>query len=258
MSVRGSNWLTSGAGGWLPTMQQVSDALQLHLPAAIGTLDDPEIEEPLGTSTSMRQGLGLVLLTGLLAGLIPFLVNWVVAARVGTALPLAQLSRSIGEQANAMGGNAAFLQPWTETIQTIAGLSPNAPGWLAAGLSALGVWVNQPLSWLAAWIIYGLGILLVSKLFGATATLQHFYAATSYAYLPLILTALGPVPCLGPLAILVALIWSLFVYVRAVQHVTHLDTGRAILSVILPVAFMMLVGILLVGAVAISMLRLAM
>ena len=110
MSVRGPNWLTSGAGGWLPTMQQVSDALQLHLRAAIGTVDDPEIEEPLGTSTSMRQGLGLVLLTGLLAGLIPFLVNWVVAARVGTALPLAQLSRSIGEQANAMGGNAAFLQ----------------------------------------------------------------------------------------------------------------------------------------------------
>ncbi len=93
----------------------------------------------------------------------------------------------------------------------------------------------------------------MSKLFGATATLQHFYAATSYAYLPLILTALGPVPCLGPLAILVALIWSLFVYVHAVQHVTHLDTGRAILSVVLPVAFMMLVGILLVGAVAISM-----
>ncbi len=41
MSVRGPNWLTSGAGGWLPTMQQVSDALQLHLPAAIG-FDDIE------------------------------------------------------------------------------------------------------------------------------------------------------------------------------------------------------------------------
>lgn len=258
MSTRGLGWLTMGAGGWLPTLQQVSDAFQLHLPAAIGTLDDPDIEEPLGTSTSMRQGMGLVLLTGLLAGLIPFVVNWVVAARVGTALPLAQLSRSIGDQANAMGGNAAFLQPWTETLQTIAGLSPNAPGWLAAGLSAFGVWVNQPLNWLTAWIVYGLAILLVSKLFGATATLQHFYAATSYAYLPLILTALAPVPCLGLLAILVALVWSLFVYVRAVQHVTHLDTGRAILSVILPAAFIMLLGILGVIAVAISMVRLTM
>ncbi len=133
-------------------MQQVSDALQLHLPAAIGTLDDPEIEEPLGTSTSMRQGYGI--------GAADWVAGWVdpFCGQLGGRRPgwdgLAHwpsypVRSAIGECNGWQCGVSATVDG---NLQTIAGLSPNAPGWLAAGLSALGVWVNQPLSWLTAWI----------------------------------------------------------------------------------------------------------
>ena len=254
MSANRIEWLTNGADGWLPTGPQMKDALQFRLDAALGVPDRPDIEEASGISTSMRQGLGLIVLTALLAGLLPFLVNWTIAARAGTVLPLAQLARAAEAQTADMESGGP-LQTWPETAATLAGLEPRLPGPLAAGLSAFGVWLNGPLNWLTLWIVYGLAVLLVSKLLGATTTLQHFYAATSYAYLPLLLLGLRPIPCLGTIASLIAVVWALVLYVQAVQLITRLDLGRSVLSVLLPLAAVALVGILLVGAFALSALQ---
>jgi hypothetical protein len=242
---------------WLPGRDQIASAVQLRIHEVIGATGDERENEALPTTTSMRQGIGLILVTGLLAGVLPFLVNWIVAAGAGTALPLAQLARQLAARNERWSTNPPFgLDIWIETASTVAGLDPRLPGWLAALLSALGEWINWPLRWLTIWLVYGLVVLLVSRLWGATTTLQRFYAATSYAVAPLLLTALTPIPCLGALAGLVAGIWAGVVYVHAVQTVTGLSPGHAALSALLPAALFLSVGILMVGAALITMIGL--
>ena len=47
-------------------------------------------------------------------------------------------------------------------LAALAGLPPaGLPGWLAALLSSLGVWLNTPLQWLTWWLVYGVAVLLV-------------------------------------------------------------------------------------------------
>lgn len=240
---------------WFPPLRWVIDVLQFRLVTVTPSRGDAA-DEPSGIAlTSMRQGLGLVVVTALIAGVLPFWVNWIAAARAGTALPLVQLSRSIAARPTSLAEAPFSLQIWAETLHTIAGIHPFFPGWLAGGLSALGVWLNQPLNWLGFWLVYGLGILVVCKLFGATTTLQRFYAATSYAYPPLLLLILRPVPFLGAVATLVALLWTFILYVRLVHLVTQLDMVRALLSVLLPGAAALLVGLVIVGAFTVAVLR---
>jgi hypothetical protein len=239
-------------GNWLPQIEQVRVALQLRIDEVIGvTGDEAENEADLAT-TSMRQGLGLVVALGLIAGALPFLVNWIQAARAGTTVQLLRLARSVGEQSEAWGALPLPLEVWSNTARTIAGLDPRLPGWLAALLSALGEWINWPLGWLTLWLVYGLGVLAVSKLLGAPVTLQRFYAATAYPFTPLLLTALSPIPCLGALATLIGFIWLVVMYVHAVYVVTGLDMGRAILSVLLPAALVALLGLVVFGATLFS------
>jgi hypothetical protein len=235
---------------WLPHPEQVRMALQLRIDEVIGvTGDERENEGDLDT-TSMRQGIGLIVALGLAAGALPFLVNWFVGARAGTALPLARLAQRTGDP------NPSWLplDIWADTAQTVAGLDPRLPGWLAAFLSALGEWINWPLAWLAGWLVYGLGVLVVARLLGSTGTLPRFYAATAYAWTPLLLTALSPIPCLGALAILVGVVWMAVMYVHAVYTVSGLEMVQVILAVLLPGAVALLFTLLVGGVLLISIL----
>lgn len=232
---------------WLPTPDQIQRAIQLQFGA-----------EPNGNtaawSINMRQGLGLVVAAALVAGLLPFLVNSVTAIRMGTALPLARLAQQAQEQSAESGPLAQIGETW----QTLAGLSPAVlPGWMAGLLSSLGEWINWPLRWLTWWLVYGTAVLLAAKVWGAPTTLQRFFSSTSYAAVPMILTGLGPIPCLGALAQVVAVLWMLAVYVASVRTATGLDWGRAAVSVILPGAIALLFGAMLLLATATTLLRMA-
>lgn len=224
---------------WLPTAQQISNAAQLRSNA-------------YGNST-MQQALGMIVLLGLLAGLLPFALNWFWAARAGTVLPLAEAARSAAA-AEEDGGWAVPRMPWmpepsvrSELFQTLAGMDQPLPGWLAAGLSALGEWLNWPLRWLGVWIVYGALVMVANKGLGGHVTLQRFYAATSYAAAPLLLTGLGPIPCLGGLASLAGIVWALAVYIRANGDVSGLDYRRAAAAVLLPVPFVGVLALIAAG-----------
>jgi hypothetical protein len=225
---------------WLPSLSQVQQAVQLNFegtPANVWAL-------------SMRQGMGLVVVAAILAGFLPFLVNTVVAIRVGAPLPFLELAQQ------AQDAEAGSPSQFGEAFQTLAGLEPAVlPPWLAALLSTIGAWINWPLRWLAWWIVYGTATLLVAKVWGAPTTLQRFFALTSYAAAPLVLTTLGPIPCLGALAQIVAWVWAIAVYVTGVRVVTGLDWGRAAVAVLLPAAIASLVGIVLLLAAATTFLR---
>lgn len=241
-----------GLGHWLPQRAQIAVAIQLRIEEVIGSSGDENENEAAPHTTSMRQGIGLVIASGLAAGSLPFLINWFIAARMGTALPLTRLLVGIEQRVASWRNLPVPLDIWGETARTIAGMEPRAPVWLAAFFSALGEWVNWPLSWLTGWLVYGLAILVVAKLFGASTTLPRFYAATSYAFVPLLLTTLSPIPCLGALASLAGLIWSFVLYVHATQVVTGLSPGEAVLSVLTPVAFAFLLLLLSVGVMTLS------
>ncbi|HMN29212.1 MAG TPA: Yip1 family protein [Caldilineaceae bacterium] len=235
-------------GNWLPHPAQVRTALQLRIDEVVGARGDESENEAAPDTTSMRQGIGLIVALGLAAGALPFLVNWFVAARAGTALPLVRLA-----QRTALPRvDWLPLQIWADAAHTIAGIDPRIPGWLAALLSALGAWVNWPLGWLSGWLVYGLAVLFVAKLLGAPTTLSRFYAATAYAWTPLLLTALSPIPCLGALAGLVAVIWMVVMYIHAVHTVSGLEFAQTLLAVILPGAVAFLLTLLLGGALFLS------
>lgn len=221
---------------WLPSINQMENALRLNLAAAIDGEAEEQAELGNCPATTMREGIGLIALAGLIAGFIPFLVNWFVAARWGTVAPFVGLVRDANQI--TIGGVRLV-----DSTGVIAGMESWLPAWLAAGLSALGVWISMPLHWLAIWILYGLGVLLFSHFLGATTTLQRFYGGVSYAALPLALLALTPIPWIGPLIGLVALVWAFIIYVRAVQVVADLDVGRAVLSILLPFVFMVIISL---------------
>jgi hypothetical protein len=223
---------------WLPVPQQMSDAVQLRRNAYV--------------NITMQQALGMIVVLGLLAGFLPFIMNWVVAARMDAALPLAQAARasaSMREWLSNIPLGLPGIDPvaWSEFYPTVAGLPQPAPGWLAAGLSALGEWLNWPLRWLGFWIVYGAFVMVVNKAFGATMTLQRFYAATGYSVVPLLLTGLSPIPCIGDLFAFLGGAWAVAVYVRANQDITGFPLGRSAIAVFLPTVLFLLLGMMILG-----------
>lgn len=243
---------SSPLSAWLPTRRQMLQGAQAQfdLPAAA----EAEVE-PGPWNTSMRQGMGLVVVAALVAGALPVVLAWVTAARLGTAVPLAQAAAAAHLDPVAARWLAP-LQGLLDQVQRLAGMEPAFfPGWLAALLSAVGVWINWPLRWLAWWIVYGLGVMVTAKLLGAGTTLQRFYALTAYAALPLILLALGPIPCLGAVATLIALLWAVMVYVAATRAVTGFSLARTLVCVALPVALGVLLALLTLLAGAVTLLR---
>lgn len=230
-------------GAWLPSPQQMSDAIQFRVEEAVGP--DPAGEHFVpGVHTSMRQGMVLVLAVGLIAGALPFVVNWVLATRAGTALPLLSLAQSASVQSDAWPWAGTPAAALFASAQQIAGLEPVGPGWLAALLSSFGGWLTAPFTLLTIWLAYGVGVLTVALFLGAKTGLQRFLAATSYAALPLVLTTLAPIPCLGGLANLVAVVWSALLYIATVRLTTRLDTGRAVICILAPAGVLISVGVL--------------
>lgn len=221
-------------GGWLPTLHQVISALQGDLGHAIGP-DPEDVPFVRGTHSSMRQGVGLIVLVGLLSGLWRLLLHWSAIAETGALVPLLRASDGLLR----LQGLFAWLDreglPAAQMRELVGGLAAREPWWLTGKLLSVGPWVNTPLRLLTWWLVYGLLVLLVAKVLGAGTTLPRFYAATAYAVLPLLLTILQPMAWLGPALTLVGWVAAVVLYARAVRVVSGLDWGRTGLSVAAPV-----------------------
>jgi hypothetical protein len=214
---------------WVPTEDQIGAAARLNIADAV----DPW--ERGAVTVTMRQGLGMIVVLGLVAGLIPFIANLWLGLSMQTAVPLAQAANSVAPLTAAYPPDSP-ISILSTMVQTIAGLPPRMPGILAAILSAFGLWISTPLNWLTAWIVYGLFVFGLARLMGAANTLQAFYAATAFAAVPLVLTGLAPIPWIGPLLAIAALVLALVVYYKAMRYVTRLDGGRTLLCMLLPLA----------------------
>jgi hypothetical protein len=243
----------TSARAWLPTVRQIRAALHLNLAAAVD--GDELLQHDLEgmPATTMQQALGLVFLTGLVAGLLPTLVNWLLATRAGTATVLVGAAQQLEPLASGV-----LPHPFptiVDALQTAAGADPIFPGWLAAFLSALGGWINWPLDFLGIWIVYGIAVLVLAKFFGAAATLQRFYAGTGYAVLPLALLGFGVIPWIGPLIALAGIGFAAILYFYAMRYVTGLPPLQSVLSTVLPPAIAFLLSMVVMLSVALSAVR---
>lgn len=217
---------------WLPSPQQAWDALLFHIPDAVDPFERGEV------TTSMRQGMGLVLVLGLLAGIVPFFGNLWLSISVGAAAPLATLGQS-AERWLAAYGSIPAVDIVAHTVQSIVGLEPRLPGVVAATLSSLGLWLNTPLNWLSLWIIYGTMVLATARFMGAHARLETFFAATSFAFVPLVLTGLVAIPYVGPVLSLAGVVWAFLLYVQTAFWATRLHIVRVVVSMLLPIAILL-------------------
>ena len=86
---------------WLPSRQQIAEALQFQFEPPLFDAEGISLTADTVWTTSMRQGLGLLVVIGLIAGSLSFLVDWISAAQVGTALPLAEMGRWAARQAGS-------------------------------------------------------------------------------------------------------------------------------------------------------------
>ena len=228
---------------WVPGFSQIWNAARLNLSDALDPFERGAI------TLSMRQGMGLIVLLGLLAGLLPLLSQLWLGLRLGAAVPLASLAVDLAGLANEYGIPALDLA--SNNTSLLAGSAARLPPWLAASLSSLGLWINVPLRWLSLWLVYGTAVAGVARLMGAKNQLQTFFAATSLAAVPLVLTGLAPLPLVGPVAVVGGALGAGGVYCLAVRFVTRLDWVRLLLALLLPgvvVVALSLIGFLAVLA----------
>lgn len=237
--VTRDDWLR--LSNWLPSLEQMLSAIRLQVQEAIDPWERGYV------TVTMRQGLGMVFVLGLLAGVIPLIANLWLALPLQTSVPLAQAGNNAAQMTAVYGANSP-LGVVGSTVQTAAGLEPQMPGVVAALLSALGLWINTPLTWLTWWIVYGAVVFAAARLMGATNTLQAFFAATSFAAVPLLLTGLAPIPWIGALLAFVGTVMAFAVYYLAMRFVTRLDAGRAALCMLLPLAVGIVLPLLSLGA----------
>jgi len=126
------------------------------------------------------------------------------------------------------------MRPGIEIGRRVAELTTPLPKPIGVILSNLGGFFSRPFSRLAGWIGYSLWVMLIAKLLGGRATISQMLGATALYATPHILDVLKPVPCLGGMLGLVATVWGIAIYVKALAVANEFSVGRAIAATVLP------------------------
>lgn len=218
----------------------------------------------------LKRGLALLVLVTLLAGLIPFIVNVINDLRLAS-IEVQRQEAEVGIQEFVKSLDAVRpyldLPPGFEEQMTaymragmgigfdVESLPTRLPKPVGRVLQDLGAFLSLPFSRLAGWMGYALWVLLVAKLMGGRATVSQMLGATALYAVPHILDFLGFVSCLGPMIGLVATVWGIAIYVKALTVASDFSIGRAITATIVPVlivAVLSLLGILMLFILALA------
>ena len=120
-------------------------------------------------------------------------------------------------------------------------------------LMAMGGWLNLPLLLLGNWFGYTVWVLLIARWLGGTGGVRHVFSTTALASAPRVFYVLsqlagyllpGRFVAMG--LHLVFWLWSVAVYVRAVQVAGELSLGRALVATVAPgLALILVIGCLM-------------
>jgi len=234
------------------------------------TLDTAAFATMKEAKDGFKRGLILIAIVSLAVGLIPF----------GVDVVRGILPRNLAaERAKAEQGVQEFLkafpfrppqEPGVPSIEEnihmgmdigfeIAALPRLLPRPIAEFFEALGTWLSLPFARAGGWMFYALVVLLVAKLLKGRATIAQMLACTSLYVVPQTLNIVGVllsyIRCAGgvlsAIVSLVAMVWSIVVYIKGVAVANELSNGKAILATILPA---LVAGVIVLSAASILIL----
>jgi hypothetical protein len=103
------------------------------------------------------------------------------------------------------------------------------------------------------WLTWSLIILVVGKILGGTADFGEVMRTLAFAETPGVFMFFASLPLLGPLVGLAVWIWVAVANVVAVREAMDFDTGRAVLTVIIPTIIMIILIALLVAVFGVAL-----
>jgi hypothetical protein len=229
-------------------------------------LDTATYERLRDRKDSMKRGVLILVVCFLIAGSSVFLVNLVNNLRPFGAEQADEVRQQIEQTFEQFqpfmqqGGEFSqiFMDQFMENFESglqmgaaIDSIKTPLPRGFTALLTSTGAWVTQVFAHLAAWLAYGLWVLLFAKLMGGNGGVDRFFGVTALYAIPHVLGIFSPIYCIGGLIGLVGWIWGVLIYVKSVQVTQRFSTGKAIVATILPalivfivVAFFSLLGLL--------------
>jgi hypothetical protein len=210
----------------------------------------------------MKRGVVLLLVIILLAGSVPFLIDTGRALANRNQPPPQDVEDIFGPMTPYMGEfPPEFEQFILPNIQAgieigwrVAQLKTPLPHVLGVLFEFWGKFVSSPWGRMARWMGYTLLVLLVAKLLGGVATLPQMLGATALYIIPHLLGIFSFIPCLGALLGLVATLWGIGIYVKAVAVANDFSVGRAATATVIPAAvlgvlqLMLAIGLFIVVA----------
>lgn len=225
-------------------------------------LDQSTFERLRDSKNAMRTGVILLLVVFLVAGSLQFVVDLVDNLRPFTATEAADVRQEIIDSMDTWlqfmpqdEFGQQFMDQFLQNLSAglnmavdIDSIATPLPRGISRFFETLGGWLSQPLGRLAAFLAYGIWVLLFAKLLGGNGGVDRFFGVTALYSVPNLLGFFGPIPFIGPLLGFVGMLWGWAVYVKAVQVTQRFDVGKAILAAILPaliVIVLVLLGMML-------------
>ena len=208
---------------------------------------DDAYKQHVARADVLKRGLALLVVATLIAGTLSFIVG------ISRGLRSVESQREQADQ-NVQEFVASFqdmqqysdLPPeFTEMVIAsiragvelgfgVAELSSPLPRSIGGVLSALGAFLSLPFTRMASWAGYTIWVLLIAKLLGGRATIAQALGATALYAVPHVLDILDIVPYLGGLLGLIATVWGIAIYVKALAVANDFDIGRAVAATVIP------------------------
>jgi hypothetical protein len=218
----------------------------------------------------LKRGLALLVVVSLAAGLLSLLTGLVrdlrpmsaEARREEAEQALEQFSQSMRQMGQFTDIPPGFERQLTDSIRSgmalgleIEALPTRLPKPIARLFANLGSFLSLPFGRLASWAGYTIWVMLIAKLLGGRATVSQTLGATALYAVPHILGILDVVRCLGGLLGLVAAVWGIAIYVKALAVANEFSIGRAIVATVVPAlvgAALALMGLLFLLIMALA------
>jgi hypothetical protein len=102
--------------------------------------------------------------------------------------------------------------------------------------------IGAALNAIVVWLVWSFVVLVVGRLLGGTADFGEVMRTLAFARTPAILYLFSSIPILGGFASLAAWIWTWLATVVAVREAMDFDTGRAVITVVLPTIILIIVA----------------